>query len=179
LDSTTENDDIVVSFIVNDHAVDVSVNPSSDIDRLALDFCVNNAVVEDAHCPLHVYQELSHRLFCTSGANVGFKTWQFVHSPMHYDSDEFDLLRDALRHYGYKECWDSHVKNADTKLTWVLGHVMDTKDGYALIRKATTGEGRELNSFLGTEEWGNKDVMDKNLRVSSRKGEGGRVRGRP
>ncbi|GMH72905.1 hypothetical protein TrRE_jg4054, partial [Triparma retinervis] len=118
--------------------------------------------LHDPDCPLHVYQELSHRLHCVPSVPPS-KTFHFVHSPYHYDSPEFPLLRAALLHYGYKECWSTHKNQQSTDLTWVLGHARGTRDGYELVREKTAGR-RGTNCMLGMEEWGNKDKIDTNLR---------------
>jgi len=95
-----------VDFVVNNEKVTIPITPASNTQELAREFCSLYFIVDDPHCSLHVHLELSSKLHCSSShSNPNGRTFQFVHSPLHHDSEEFDLLRDTFERYGYKECW--------------------------------------------------------------------------
>ena len=153
-------------FIINSDEVHTCATPESDLNSLAHEFCEEHSI-GNANCALHVSLELSDAIYC-SPESKGWegvhdrKVFRFIHSPLHYDSEEFELLRDTFARYGYAECRPGTEFKTPTNFTWVLGHAMDNSRGHNMML-AATDSGEPFNTWIGTKEVGNKDLMMRNM----------------
>ncbi|GMI19458.1 hypothetical protein TeGR_g6538, partial [Tetraparma gracilis] len=173
-DSVTRhpNSSITAHFLISDTHHSLPASPSSDLLQLAASFCTAHSILDD-HCALNIYHELSDGLYCGPPGSPHFhpRTFRFLHSPVHYNSDEFDLLRETFVHYTYKECWEGEEVSGLESFVWSLGHFMDTVAGHATLRTLLPPPPHPaptFNSFMGTKFPGNKDSMFSSLLQFSR-----------
>jgi len=177
----SHNDSVSARFLLDDELFQIDADANSPCNELANEFCnIMNSVKSDIMCLSHVSVELTDSLFC-SGSSSGlptpppanfplqqFRTFRFIHSPLHHDSEEFDLLRETFYHYNYRECWPAHDYGEGESFIWFLGHVTDSSAGHEMIAGLEAKERllqRTLpfNTFQATTSANHKDKLVKNL----------------